>query len=76
MKLLILKLGMLHLVHQELLGQILGQHVLTIIRIQVEVKTYIQNQHLFMDEFINQDLIACILEYTSFFYHIQFLKDL
>ena len=48
---------MLNLVHQKILDQELSQNVLEIPIIRVEGEIFIQNQNLFMDQFINHNSI-------------------
>ena len=69
-----MKLWMMHLIPQDNLNQGLGQNVLFITPIQVEGETYVQNQHQYMDQFINLNWICHAQEYTSVGYHKQFLK--
>ena len=54
-KLVIFKLRMLHLVHQDYLDQYTSQNLLVITRIQVEGVTSVQNQYLYMDQFRNNN---------------------
>ena len=54
-KLVTLKLLMLNLVHQDHLDEGMGQNVFDITHIQVEGETSVQNQHQYMDQFINQN---------------------
>ena len=57
MKLVTVKLLILHLVHWNILDQELGRNVLAMKIIQVERSASVQNQHLFMDQFKNWNLI-------------------
>ena len=75
-KLVTVKLLILHLVHQDILDQELSRNVLAITIIQVEISASVQNQHLFMDQLINHNPIFHTLQDTSFVYHSKFLQDL
>ena len=67
---------MLHLVNQDHFYQELGQNILFRTRIQVEGGTYFQNQHQYMEQFINKNWDFRTQENTSVGYHKKFIKYL
>ena len=72
-KLVMLKLWMLHMVHQDHLFQELGQNKFYITHIQVEEVISIQNQLQYTDQFINLIRVIHTQEITSAVYHRKFL---
>ena len=66
---------MLNMGNQDYLDQDLSQHLFDITRIHVEEVIYIQNQHQYMYQFINQFSIFLTQEVTSVDYHKEFLED-